>query len=236
MARITKGTVDQFIAQVNDKIEELGGDVNSSFVYPEDLEDLENGEYESHVTEPINAATAEPTFDDILDWLSEHDQAWSDCCDYFGVNDLSSEVDEDAVMSWIFDHDRLAEDFMNHFGHSAIMDDEYDVEECDNIEVESATNAVNLDPTMDVVQANVDDDYILDFAQQISDEIYGCLPQVDGVEIAQDEDSYLITVTVGNGPDAEIFDYDVPFDDLSMDPDYAQDDLDMIIGEIESDM
>lgn len=31
-------------------------DVKSSFVYPEDMEALEDGEYESHVTEPINAS------------------------------------------------------------------------------------------------------------------------------------------------------------------------------------
>lgn len=31
-------------------------DVKSSFVYPEDMEALEDGDYESHVTEPINAS------------------------------------------------------------------------------------------------------------------------------------------------------------------------------------
>ena len=34
--------------------------INESFVYPEDLIDLENGEYESHVTEPVNAASGSP--------------------------------------------------------------------------------------------------------------------------------------------------------------------------------
>lgn len=34
-----------------------GSDIESSFVYPEDMEALENGEYESHVTEPIKSAT-----------------------------------------------------------------------------------------------------------------------------------------------------------------------------------
>lgn len=56
-----------------------------------------------------------PTKDDIIDWLSEHDQAWEDACDWFGSADLS-EIDYDDIISWIFDHDMLSDDLMRHFG------------------------------------------------------------------------------------------------------------------------
>lgn len=54
----SKGTPEQLLDAVKNKIVDLkGGDIESSFDYPDDLEDLETGEYESHVTEPINSAT-----------------------------------------------------------------------------------------------------------------------------------------------------------------------------------
>ncbi len=120
------GTPDQMIEQFKGRISELEGiGIDSSFDYPDDLIDLENGEYESHATEPVNAAS-EISDDDMIDWLSEHDQAYQDCQDHFGVDDLY-DVPSDDIYNWICDHDRLFEDFMNHFGHEAVG-----VEECDN--------------------------------------------------------------------------------------------------------
>ena len=65
-----------------------------------------------------------PPFSDVIDWLYTHEQAYSDCCDFFGVNDLENEADEDEVMSWIYDNDMLLQDFIAQFGEDAIMDDE----------------------------------------------------------------------------------------------------------------
>lgn len=58
-----KGTPDQMLEQFKNRIGELEGiGIDSSFDYPDDLEDLENGEYESHVTEPINSSVS---YDDL---------------------------------------------------------------------------------------------------------------------------------------------------------------------------
>lgn len=73
MARISKGTPEQFMRAVENRIDELEGGLEASFVYPKDLEDLENGEYESHVTEPINAASDVDhafSLDEVLDFLA----------------------------------------------------------------------------------------------------------------------------------------------------------------------
>lgn len=62
---------------------------------------------------------------DLVDWLSEHSQAWEDCCNYFGI---PLELDEDEqfdqlvrvpffeVINWIAEHDMLYDDFQQFFG------------------------------------------------------------------------------------------------------------------------
>ena len=205
-------SIDKMLDAFNDRIDELQMGVDSSFDYPDDLEDLENGEYESHAAEPIEAEVdldklweiadrynsssplsgdwdsetdhemnaiskelgvskdkakqlmidelgfdedmfastcikssevdqlerqlkdREVSKDELIDWLSEHDQAYDDIRDFFGVDDLDDLGYEayDSIMDWIADHDRLYEDLINHFGHAALgIEDE--VEECDMI-------------------------------------------------------------------------------------------------------
>ena len=69
----------------------------------------------------VNASRI-PSNIDIIDWLSEHDQAYQDCQDYFGIDNLE-DIDPDDILDWIFDHDRLAEDFSDHFGKLATGDE-----------------------------------------------------------------------------------------------------------------
>lgn len=126
-----RGTPNEMLDAFKGRISELDGEVESSFVYPDDLEDLENGEYESHVTEPINASV-DLTSEDIVDWICEHDLACSDCKRYFKVDDLSK-VDSEDLCGWIEDHDQLYEDFKQRFGI---------VEECITASVDPVTQEV----------------------------------------------------------------------------------------------
>lgn len=190
--KCTRGTIEQFIDSVENRIEELKhNDVESSFIYPDDLEDLENGEYESHVTEPVNANAvvrpvtfgdfgvyvtdgnnkAElvfegtedecyewlsknntmnsslgfngeefymhpndieecneiysseiwlddiyPTKTEMIDWLFEHEQAYSDALEFFKTDSLDNGVSYDDLLDWIYDHNMLANDMEKHFG------------------------------------------------------------------------------------------------------------------------
>lgn len=111
---MVRGTPEQLLNAVKNRIAELqDGEVESSFVYPDDLEDLENGEYESHVTEPINASLDYDSYS-VADWLSDHDQAYEDCKKYFDTDDLES-VDRSDLVDWISEHDSLYEDFVLRF-------------------------------------------------------------------------------------------------------------------------
>lgn len=89
--------VNSYIRQVEEIISD----------FTDDFEDLINNSEEG--------AKGEPTQEDIVNWLAEHDQAWEDACDWFGVDDLSG-VDYDELISWIFEHDVLSDDLMRHFG------------------------------------------------------------------------------------------------------------------------
>ena len=135
---MTKGSPAQFLELVKDRIDDLTGGVDAATASKNQSEIIGSDDSEF---DDIQVTDSE-----MIDWLSEHDQAWEDCCDYFGVNDLETEVDSDAVYEWICDHDRLYEDFMNHFGITGC--------------VESATNTSNMpsnsimiDDDVDVIQA-----------------------------------------------------------------------------------
>ena len=113
MKSITKGTPEQFLNAVERRI-----------AYLEDDATIESSCNSKSKVE----SAVEITFDDTIDWLSEHDQAYQDCQDYFGVDDLHDVAEED-VDAWISDHDRLFEDYVAHFGKAAVG-------------IESATDAV----------------------------------------------------------------------------------------------
>lgn len=36
----------------------------------------------------------EITMDDVIAWLAEHDQAWEDFCEYFGIDEDETETRE----------------------------------------------------------------------------------------------------------------------------------------------
>lgn len=64
--------------------------------------------------ESLDEVTSDIKKEDIIDWLSEHDQAFEDAKSHFNSEDLS-EVDEDSLMDWIQDHDQLSKDFDSFF-------------------------------------------------------------------------------------------------------------------------
>lgn len=96
--KATKGTVDQMLSQFKNRLDELTGNteqVDSSFVYPEDLEDLENGEYESHMTEPINAASVE----DVQGIIDSVDPVTAEVLEYFHSN-LGWDITDERVQNY----------------------------------------------------------------------------------------------------------------------------------------
>lgn len=52
--------------------------------------------------------------DEVISWLSEHDQAFEDATMYFNSDDLSNVSLEDLI-GWISDHDALYSDFIDRF-------------------------------------------------------------------------------------------------------------------------
>lgn len=53
--------------------------------------------------------------DEIINWLSDHDQAYEDAMRYFKVKDLR-QVSGDELEGWISDHDQLLDDYCDYFG------------------------------------------------------------------------------------------------------------------------
>jgi len=51
---------------------------------------------------------------EIVNWLAEHDQAYNDAQDFFGVDDLM-DVDALDLEAWISDHDQLWYDYCEYF-------------------------------------------------------------------------------------------------------------------------
>lgn len=53
--------------------------------------------------------------EEIVNWLSDHEQAYDDACNHFQTDDLMTVKAED-VEAWICDHDQLCEDYCKYFG------------------------------------------------------------------------------------------------------------------------
>lgn len=52
--------------------------------------------------------------DDVINWLQDHETAWSDITNYFNTEDLES-IELDKILGWISDHDTLYSDFQIFF-------------------------------------------------------------------------------------------------------------------------
>lgn len=65
---------------------------------------------------------------EVIDWLSDHGQAWEDATDFFGSNDLL-DIDLDAIISWISEHDLLCDDFIRRFDSDS-LEESFDDNAC----------------------------------------------------------------------------------------------------------
>ena len=171
-----KGSVDQMLSQFKARLAELqgqDGEIESSFVYPEDMEALEDGEYESHVTEPIKSATRtlpdgteydpEDYADGYTEWemvdtkqVKDSDGFWTDYtmwynqfedmyCFTFGDKDIY--YPENADWDWECENEDEAWEWFNDyngFEDEDEYDDEYDDEEYDE-DIEECDNIMSGD-------------------------------------------------------------------------------------------
>ena len=64
----------------------------------------------------------------IVDWLADHETAWEDCCNYFGVDPDSEElynVDKDELLDWVSEHKQLSSDLLRHWGAEWAIQESY---------------------------------------------------------------------------------------------------------------
>lgn len=72
---------------------------------------------EEVVADPIEGEKASDDHTEVLDWLSEHEQAYKDAEMFFSAQGLMlPDVPIEDIVDWIFEHDQLWEDFRNKFG------------------------------------------------------------------------------------------------------------------------
>lgn len=81
-------------------------------VAPMTTETEEKVEVEDGIEESLNEATVSPN--SILDWLSDHEQAWKDFTMYFAGTDLS-QLSTSEIVDWISEHDELYSDYERYF-------------------------------------------------------------------------------------------------------------------------
>lgn len=222
MAQIKqRGSLEQFMNVVRNRIEDLSGEpVESSFKYPEDMEDLENGEYESHVTEPVNASESVQsamyqdmdgsTLGDIGTTATEEELRRL----YDEWHDSDPVVSEyDSFEDWL--DDTVNNGYLKRIAGSETVeaaeedDDEYD---------ESA----------EYIQALIGD---------LESEIVGRHGDViESIVFDDDDETLYMTVTFEHNGETSINDYEIPFEDLSMDPESMEDDVNYIADQVDVDM
>ena len=67
--------------------------------------------------DPLEDGKAPLDHYEILDWLSEHEQAYKDAEMFFSAQNLIlADVPVEDLVDWIFEHDQLWDDFRNRFG------------------------------------------------------------------------------------------------------------------------
>lgn len=222
MAQIKqRGSLEQFMNVVRNRIEDLSGEpVESSFKYPEDMEDLENGEYESHVTEPVNASESVQsamyqdmdgsTLGDIGTTATEEE-----------LRRLYDELhDSDPVVSDYDSFEDWLDDTVNN-GYLKKIAGSESVEAAEEDDDEYDENA-------EYIQALIGD---------LESEIVGRHGDViESIVFDDDDETLYMTVTFEHNGETSINDYEIPFEDLSMDPESMEDDVNYIADQVDVDM
>ena len=105
-------TIDKFKTQddmysIGQIVKFMADDEDMSYDFDEEFrEEISN-----------NFETYDYLWEEIMDWLREHDQAYQDFLTHFHA-DENSVIDLDSIFGWISEHDTLAQDFENRFGIS----------------------------------------------------------------------------------------------------------------------
>ena len=224
MAQIKqRGSLEQFMNVVRNRIEDLSGEpVESSFKYPEDMEDLENGEYESHVTEPVNASES-------VQYAMYQDMDGSTLGD-IGTTATEEELrrlydewhDSDPVVSEYDSFEDWLDDTVNNGYLKKIAGSE---------SVESAEDVDDDD------EYDENAEYIQDLIGDLESEIVGRHGDViESIVFDDDDETLYMTVTFEYNGETSINDYEIPFEDLSMDPESMEDDVNYIADQVDVDM
>ena len=222
MAQIKqRGSLEQFMNVVRNRIEDLSGEsVESSFKYPEDMEDLENGEYESHVTEPVNASES-------VQSAMYQDMDGSTLGD-IGTTATEEELrrlydewhDSDPVVSEYDSFEDWLDDTVNN-GYLKRIAGSETVEAAEEDDDEYDENA-------EYIQALIGD---------LESEIVGRHGDViESIVFDDDDETLYMTVTFEHNGETSINDYEIPFEDLSMDPESMEDDVNYIADQVDVDM
>lgn len=224
MAQIKqRGSLEQFMNVVRNRIEDLSGEpVESSFKYPEDMEDLENGEYESHVTEPVNASESVQsamyqdmdgsTLGDIGTTATEEELRRL----YDEWHDSDPVVSEyDSFEDWL--DDTVNNGYLKKISGSESVESAEDVDDDDEYD----ENA----------------EYIQELIGDLESEIVGRHGDViESVVFDDDDETLYMTVTFEYNGETSINDYEIPFEDLSMDPESTEDDVNYIADQVDVDL
>ena len=145
---IFDGTDEDFVAQFDGYVDDFNpeeyanmwygqnrGEPSSLETLLDDAKDMEDYMLEcvQKYKDKLDKLEAIPTRDDIIGWLSEHDEPYTDFYTHFNAINEDGEfmeevidgIDIDDIKEWIAEHDQLAEDYKQHFG---IKDRMYTVE------------------------------------------------------------------------------------------------------------
>lgn len=221
--RKTHGSIDQMIDAFKARVDELNEPgVESSFDYPEDLIDLENGSYESHATEPINSAV-DPVTAEVLQFF--RDKLHLDTDDVRVRNyaeavaeyvDMAREVDSYTLQDWYRDTK------MNY------------PEELEDLpRIDAATCTSNIVTRPKSVQAASDDiDDTLEYQEQFITELANNLTEDDLMissykYLSNGNLELVITHSVEDGSDS-VDRYTITSNELSYDNSNIEEDADRI--------
>lgn len=156
--------------------------------------------------------------DHVIDFLADHQQAWEDCCRYFGA-DPDDEYALDSVNpsdleDWVWDHDQLYADLEAYLARcieadnkeaSDILGDEYDMykDYVEGISIASAVKeAMELDegkepPIRKVLEAN---DIMATLDRDPQGTLEKAIQLVKESDEISEKDKYTFAQAVGTGP------------------------------------
>lgn len=153
--------------------------------------------------------------DHVIDFLADHQQAWEDCCRYFGVNPEDEyaldNVDPSDLEDWVWDHDQLYSDLEAYLAkkiHQEVKDilgDEYDQYKgyLEGISIASAVKeAMELDegkepPIRKVLEAN---DIMATLDRDPQGTLEKAIQLVKESDDISEKDKYTFAKAVGTGP------------------------------------